>query len=259
MTAKYVDGSESSSANASVQWGDAQISVNPLAIEEYLQPDSSVTRMVTISNIGQLEMNYNISMFIPTDASADLRDYCASTGGCDEYISRVQLNEIDNSTSCTNYGNYTSLSTMMSVGSSYQITVTNGTPNYTEDQCGVWVDWNQNELFDDDELIQMNGSPGVGPYTAMITPPVGALPGATRLRTRIVYYQSPIPCGALTYGETEDYTVNVQSWLFADPITGTVPPVKHANSSYPKRSGYGGRNLYCRIKHFSVMIRITLK
>jgi hypothetical protein len=222
VTAKYADGSESSSSNASVQWGDAQISVDPLAIEVTMLPDSSVTRIVHVNNIGQLEMNYNISMFIPSDASADARAYCASTGGCDEYISRVQLNEIDNATNCTNYGNYTSLSTSMSVGSSYQITVSNGVP-YIQDQCAVWVDWNQNEVFDDNEYISMDGSPGYGPYTAIITPPVGAMPGETRLRTRIVYYQTPIPCGALQYGETEDYTVNVLSWLFASPVTGTVP------------------------------------
>jgi hypothetical protein len=70
--------------------------------------------------------------------------------------------------------------------------------------------------------LEMNGSPGVGPYTGMITPPAGAVPGETRLRARIVYYQTPIPCGTLTFGETEDYTVNVLSWLFASPTSGTV-------------------------------------
>jgi hypothetical protein len=224
VTARYVDGGESSSANASVQWGDAQISVDPVSIEETMLPDSSLTKVVHVNNIGQLEMNYNITMFIPSDASADSRTYCASSGGCDEYISRVQLNEINNLSLCTGYGNYTGIySTSMSVGSSYQITVTNGTPSYPEDQCGVWVDWNQNELFDDNEMVEMYGSPGVGPYTAMITPPAGAVPGETRLRARIVYYQTPIPCGDLTYGETEDYTVNVLSWLFADPVAGAVP------------------------------------
>ncbi len=222
VTAKYSDGNESSATSASVQWGDAQISVAPLAIDETLMPDSSVTRMVTISNIGQLEMNYNISMFIPSEPSDDIKAYCAATGTCDEYIARVQLNEIDNMTACTNYGNYTAQSTIMSVGSSYQITVTNGTP-YADDQCGVWVDWNQNEIFDDNESIPVNGSPGYGPYTATITPPAGAVPGETRLRARITYYQTPMPCGATTYGEVEDYTVNVLSWLFATPTSGIVP------------------------------------
>jgi hypothetical protein len=222
VTAKYSDGSESSGTQASVQWGDAQISVSPLEIEETLMPDSSVVRTVTISNIGQLEMNYDISMFIPTEPSDDVNAYCTASGTCDEYISRVQLGDIDNLSACTQYGNYTAQSTIMSVGNSYQITITNGNPIYPDDQCGVWVDWNQNETFDANEEVPVNGTPGVGPYTATITPPAGAVPGATRLRTRITYFQTPMPCDPTTYGEVEDYTVNVLSWLFATPTNGTV-------------------------------------
>jgi hypothetical protein len=223
VTAKYADGKESSASSASVQWGDAQISVNPMMLEETLMPDSTVTRMVTISNIGQLEMNYNISMFIPTDLQAEPLAYCAASGGaCDEYIVRVQLNEIDNMTTCSGYANYTNLSTSMKVGTSYEIIVTNGALQWPDDQCGLWVDWNQNEVFDPSEEIPMNGTPGVGPYTAQITPPIGAKSGATRLRTRITYNQTPVPCGTTSYGEVEDYTVNVMSWLVADPLAGSV-------------------------------------
>jgi hypothetical protein len=222
VTAKYSDGNESSASTASVQWGDAQISVNPSEIEETLMPDSSVTRLVTISNIGQLEMNYNISMIIPTDTKSDPKAYCAASGGCDEYIMRVQLNEIDNLSDCNGYENFTSLSTVMSVGDSYQITVINGNTTYPDDQCGLWIDWNQNEEFEENEEVPMNGTPGVGPYTATITPPVGAVAGETRLRTRITYYQTPTPCGAHSWGEVEDYTVSILSWLTADPVSGTV-------------------------------------
>jgi hypothetical protein len=223
VTAKYNDGRESNSSTASVQWGDAQISVNPVAIEVTIQPDSTVTRIVNVSNIGQLEMNYNISMFLPSGAKDDSRSYClATSNNCDEYISRVKLNEIDNLSNCTKYANYTFLSTTLSVGNSYQITVTNGVPTYPLDQCGLWIDWNQDEIFDSTESIPMNGSPGVGPYTATITPPLGAKPGETRLRTRIVYWQTPPPCGTTDFGETEDYTVNVISWLSADPVNGNI-------------------------------------
>lgn len=224
VTAKYDDGKESSTSTASVQWGDAQISVNPLEIEETLMPENSVTRMVTISNIGQLEMNYNISMFIPTAATDDAKAYCYATGGaCDEFIVRVQLNEIDNITSCDGYANYTSLSTNMIAGNSYDITVTNGGLDWPTDRCGLWVDWNQNEVFDAEEEIPMNGTPGVGPYTAQITVPNTALPGSTRLRTRIVYNQTPTACGESSYGEVEDYTVNVSNWIGVSPMMGNVP------------------------------------
>jgi hypothetical protein len=223
VTAKYSDGNESSGSSASVQWGDAQISVTPTFIEETLLPDSSVTRIVTISNIGQLDMNYNISMFIPVKAPEEPKAYCAADGSCDEYISRIQLNEIDNPTLCTNYGDYTAMSTTMSVGNIYQMTITNGNPIYPDDQAGVWVDWNQNEVFDDNEACQVSGSPGTGPYIATIAPPVGAMPGLTRIRARVVYYMTPPPCGSTTYGEVEDYSVYVQSWLTATPVVGTIP------------------------------------
>lgn len=224
VTAYYEGIGESSSSGASVQWGDAHISAEPAAIYEVLRPDSSVTRYITIHNVGQLDMNYELSLFIPSDMTDDSRAYCTASGSCDEYISRVQLNEIDNSSACTQYGNYTGQMAYMSVGSTYQITVTNGNPIYSDDKCGLWIDWNQDETFSASEQILMSGSPGVGPYTANITPPSGAKSGATRLRTRIVYFGQPEPCGTTVYGEVEDYTVYVLSWIITDPMTGSVAP-----------------------------------
>ncbi|HPI86054.1 MAG TPA: GEVED domain-containing protein [Bacteroidales bacterium] len=227
ITAKYADGNESSGTNSvNVRWGDAQISAGPMEIEEFLMIDNTVTNYVTVNNIGQLPMDYTIGMFIPTKAGQDPKAYCTATAQCDEYIARVTLNDIDNQSECVEglgYSNFTNISTMMSVGSSYEITIYNGNLSYPDDQCGLWVDWNQNEEFEDNESIPVNGSPGVGPYTATITPPVGALAGETRLRARIVYNMTPVPCGALSWGETEDYSVFLQSWLAVNPLEGTIP------------------------------------
>ena len=223
VTAMYTDGGESGSSKATVQWGDAQITVNPASIVEILMPEGTATRTVSVSNVGQLDLNYNITVFIPTDLSADPKSYCSADGTCDEYISRVQLNEIDNSTDCTQYGDYTSMSTIMNVGDTYQMVITNGNPVYPDDECGVWVDWNQNEVFDDNESVPVSGTPGVGPYTADITPPAGSLSGSTRLRVRITYAETPQPCGSTTYGEVEDYAVNILSWLTATPLSGNIP------------------------------------
>jgi hypothetical protein len=224
VSAKYTDGGESSTSNALAQWGDAQITVSPEEINEVLMPESSVTKMVTITNMGQLDLNYNISMFIPTGMKSDPKSYCSASGTCDEYISRVQIMEIDKSSNCTQYADYTSLSTIVSVGNSYEMVITNGNPIYPDDECGVWVDWNQDETFDDNESVPVNGTPGVGPYTATITPPAGALAGPARLRTRITYLQTPEPCGVTTYGEVEDYTVDVLSWIVVSPVEGSVQP-----------------------------------
>ncbi len=139
-------------------------------------------------------------------------EYCAAGSNvCDEYISNVAVGDINNSSDCGNYEDYTSLSTAMTIGNAYPISVTNGFP-YIEDQCGIWVDWNQDaDFFDADEMIAVSGNPGNGPYTASITPPAGALEGPTRMRIRITWIGAVSPCGNTTYGEVEDYTVVVEA------------------------------------------------
>lgn len=142
--------------------------------------------------------------------------YCAagsSTTNCDEYIARVQIGSIDNSTACSSpggYGNYTSLSTKVSPTFGYAITVTNGKTIYPSDQCGIWVDWNYDGDFTDaGETITVSGTPGVGPYTATITVPANAHKGNARMRIRIMYTGTLSSCGTTTYGEVEDYNLYV--------------------------------------------------
>jgi hypothetical protein len=131
---------------------------------------------------------------------------------CDEFISRVEIGTIDNSSACTDggYHNYTASSTTVEIGTDYPVTITNGLAAYPNDECGIFADWNQDGDFDDaNENITVIGNPGVGPYTATITPPVGAELGDTRFRVRITWNTSATSCGTDSYGESEDYTLNV--------------------------------------------------
>jgi hypothetical protein len=156
----------------------------------------------------------------------DPSDYCSALGGCGyEYISGVQVGSINNTgTGCSPHSDYTSMSTTMEIGTSYPITVTNGS-GYSVDECGIWVDWNQDTDFAASERVTpVSGSPGAGPYTATITPPGTALTGECRLRVRIndSSYDSMSPCGGATYGEVEDYTINVAGTTFLPTISGRV-------------------------------------
>ena len=136
--------------------------------------------------------------------------YCtASAGICDEYISKVAVGTINNTSACTpgGYTDYTSFSTSIVQGSSLPITVTNG-KLYAGDQCGVWVDWNNNGNFLDDQAITVSGTPG--PFTATIACPANANIGSKRMRIRIHYNEEAnSPCGTTVYGEVEDYTITV--------------------------------------------------
>ncbi|MCZ2247505.1 MAG: GEVED domain-containing protein [Bacteroidia bacterium] len=137
--------------------------------------------------------------------------YCpASNDICDEYISNVEIGTINNASACIGgYSDYTALSTDVNQGLSYPITVTNGAP-WAADECGIWVDWNQDgDFYDPFEAINVTGTPGNGPYTANIDVPVTATLGQTRMRIRINYADTPEPCGTSTFGEVEDYTLNI--------------------------------------------------
>ena len=131
--------------------------------------------------------------------------YCDADGGCDQYISRVRLNTIDNVSACDGYGDYTALSTDMTPASTYGITVTNGN-GYTGDVCHVWVDWNQNGKFSDTgEHVVLNGGPAE--FTGSITVPADALFGKSRLRVRLWDDGDIASCGTYPKGEVEDYTI----------------------------------------------------
>jgi len=150
-------------------------------------------------------------------------EYCDATGGSDEHISRVEVGNIDNSSANDSYADYTVISTEMQISQNYDITVTNGAPYEGKDLCGIWVDWNQDKDFDDtSETISVTGNPGDGPYSATITPPADANLGETRMRIRIAYDQTPSPCGNTSYGEVEDYTINVTTGVQTLKVSGYV-------------------------------------
>ncbi|MBI9066069.1 MAG: T9SS type A sorting domain-containing protein [Salinivirgaceae bacterium] len=127
---------------------------------------------------------------------------------CDEYISRVEIGTIDNASACEGYSDFSHLSTTVEKGVTYEITVTNGN-SYANDACGIWVDWNNDRTFSGDELATISGSPGHGPYTATLTPPMDAFEGEVYMRVRITWNITPQPCGSSSYGEVEDYKLFV--------------------------------------------------
>ena len=146
-------------------------------------------------------------------AAFSFNSYCAATatscGSSDEYISRVQFGNIDNNTGCDHYTDYSTMQiNEIPINAAENITVTNGHP-WAADQCGIWVDWNNDGDFTDaGETISVSGTPGNGPYTALIDPPSTVSVGdELTMRVRIVYNTTPSACGTTTYGEVEDYGI----------------------------------------------------
>ncbi|MCD4791319.1 MAG: hypothetical protein K8R37_15095, partial [Bacteroidales bacterium] len=202
------------------------IDVNPLSFEVTLPVNDSSVEQLTLSNLGEQELDFNISKQYITDKS---KAYCSASGGCDEYIDGVEFGDISNlSTGCNNYDDFTYLSTMVVPGNTYPITIHTGNV-YSSDDYAVWIDWNENESFDDPgEQVVCEINIGVSVNTFDITVPTDVVSGNKRMRVRLKYSGSDCgnPCGSTTYGEVEDYTVIVNSdftdWLTIEPMSGSV-------------------------------------
>jgi lysyl endopeptidase len=144
---------------------------------------------------------------------------CAgSSAACDEYINNVLLNTINNTSVCSvgGYGDYTGISTVLAKGSTYTITITpaiNGVPGaYSDDEVAAWIDYNNDLDFNDPGeriayVLVAAGWNNVFNFTV----PANATTGLVNMRVRISYFPDGaiVPCGQSTYGEVEDYKINI--------------------------------------------------
>jgi PKD repeat protein len=188
---------------------------------------SSASPSVTFNTVGQYSITLTVTNTLGNDTEvktnyitvAQSTGPCAATSSqCDEYIMQLELNTIDNSSNCSTggYADYSSQSTSLSKGSAYQVTVTPGINGaagaYTDDEIAVWIDYNNDFDFDDAGeqvayVLVASGWNNVFDFTV----PTSATTGNVSMRVRISYQPDGAidACGNSTYGETEDYTVNI--------------------------------------------------
>jgi Zn-dependent metalloprotease len=151
---------------------------------------------------------------------ANTINYCASQGNntADERIGKVVFGTISNtSTGTAGYENFTAISTNTVAGSAYTITIT---PSWTStiynEGYVVFIDYNQDGDFaDSGETVWTKAASKTTPVTGTITIPASATLGTTRLRVAMKYNGIPTSCEAFSYGQVEDYSVNITA---AGPI-----------------------------------------
>lgn len=173
---------------------------------------------------GNLSVASNAVAVTTTAATAT---YCASKGNsvADEYISRVQLGTINNaSTGGTGYSDFTAITTNLTKGSASIITIT---PTWTgtayAEGYAVWIDLNGDKDFADaGELVWSKTAATTTPATGSFTVSTTALTGSTRMRVSMKYNGVPTSCEAISYGEVEDYAVNLIT-ATADTQAPTAP------------------------------------
>lgn len=139
--------------------------------------------------------------------------YCTSSASSQsyEYISGVQVGSLNKSSGASSYSDYTGdTPTNLTRSSSASVTLTPGFvgSSYNE-YWEIWIDYDQDGTFDAAEKVFSGyGSSNV---TGSFTVSSSATTGNTRMRVVMQYnsYRNTA-CGSFTYGEVEDYTVNIQ-------------------------------------------------
>ena len=125
-----------------------------------------------------------------------------------------QFANINNPSECEGYGDFTNLSTDLEQGSEYALTVTTG---YGSQYLNVWIDFNDDLEFSQDELIvdgyviAIDETAGSFTETLNVTIPENASLGSHLMRAK-TNWSGPVPadsCVETTYGETEDYMVEI--------------------------------------------------
>jgi hypothetical protein len=142
-------------------------------------------------------------------------NYCNSQGNnvSDEYIGRVQLSSIDNTSGALGYSDFTAIATDLTQSSTNTITVTCvWTGTVYNEAYSVWIDYNKDGDFGDaGEQVWTQGNTQTSPVSGNFTVPASAALGNTRMRVSMKYNGLPTACETFTYGEVEDYTVNIVS------------------------------------------------
>jgi hypothetical protein len=155
--------------------------------------------------------------FTPVYCEAGASDFGFSN------IERVVLNSIDNTspTDNTGYADFTNISTNLYTGDTYPVQVREKNNSvYEGDQVIVWIDFNKNSVFTDSgekviETAIFSEDFSIYPFGGNINIPNDAKLGKTTMRIRMnnanFGTSNTTPCGNSTYGEVEDYSVQITS------------------------------------------------
>ncbi len=155
---------------------------------------------------------------VMVSASFTYAQYCIpmyTTGTTEgDFINGVSVGTIANTgtggaITGVGYSDYTALSTDLTLGTTYTMTVNNN-PSWSQTYT-AWIDYDGDNTFEVSEVLGNLSLSAGATGTITFTPASGS--GMTRMRVRCIYPSglgTPLdPCASTTYGEAEDYTVNL--------------------------------------------------
>lgn len=214
-------------SNLSLQWQKSFNEVDWIDIENANEKNATL-----LTEVGEesketyyrlkIVCSNNSEFYSSTVKRISRKNYCEASTASTSYtkISNISFGNLNNSSaSNAGYEDFTYIENLdLSLNSTnlFQLTLSDN-QNTSLFEYLVWIDLNQNGVFEDsDKLARHQYSSNSGITSSVnITIPQSVRLGKTRMRVRLnaMYQQqaNSTPCGISSFGQVEDYTVNITS------------------------------------------------
>ncbi|MGO3182340.1 MAG: GEVED domain-containing protein [Aequorivita sp.] len=170
--------------------------------------------------------SYNLSAYtsLPSDSDTSndattvtiTKQNCQPSGNCSygDGLKLFNVTDINNPSDCEGYADFTHLVAGMEADSTNDLTLTTG---YGDQYVRVWIDFNDDFVFTNDEIVVDNiviapgQSSGIHTVTTDLVIPAGAAAGQHLMRAK-TNWDNPVPddaCMETSFGETEDYSAQI--------------------------------------------------
>ena len=200
-------------------------------VKAFDQPGNEVVSVVTSDSIGYDDCGNGYTVYVTfkatdtggtsvvttvpilvTDEDCIPVDYCSvgTSDGTQEWVGNVHFGSMSRSSGSASYSDFTDPAVKVVAGETYSVVLTPGFAGVLQDETWViWLDLNRDGAFDnDDERIDVGTSTGV--VSGAVHIPVTSVTGNIRMRIAMVRGDIGGGCGVFSFGEIEDYTLDVR-------------------------------------------------
>ena len=169
---------------------------------------------IILASGGSFNREETKTLCLPLDNSNATIDYCGANGRNTQYewIETVEIgDQVFNSGNDGGYGDYIDTEVTVDIGGTLPLAFTPGFGFFKyHENWQIWIDFNSDGDFEDEgeNVFLASGNERV---TGTIGIPSGLTPGKTRMRVAMKWGELVEPCESFSWGEVEDYTLNLVS------------------------------------------------
>jgi hypothetical protein len=208
-------------------WTSVSFDQNSGMLDNLKAGEKYEVQIKSICNNGA-ELNYSSSVNFSTYATSK------GNNSSEDWIEKVEIGSINNrSGNNGGYQNFRHLSTKVSPGNTVDLTVQSGQKYNYPCYWKVWIDFNLDGDFNDDneEVLKGISTSSEEAYKKSISIPSNAVNGNCMMRVSMRYNQYPAPNDTFKTGEVEDYSIIIGKEHSNQPLSG-----KELMSSIPSKS-----------------------